>query len=81
MALRIRTKLSAVGVVFICCARAFADEAACATNPHDSNCGLESTLHLLRVVAVILAVLLVGIVVVAYAAYRKNQHRKLTPDE
>lgn len=58
-----------------------AQESICATDPHDSHCGLQGTLHLLYVLAGVLGVALVGIVVVAVVAYRKNENKKLTPDE
>lgn len=60
---------------------AVAQENICATDPHDSHCGLQSTLKLLYVLAAVLCVVLVGIVAAAYVAYKKNKDKKLTPDE
>lgn len=60
---------------------ALAQESRCAIDPHDSGCALDSTLHLLRVAAIALAVFLVLIIGLAIAVYRKNQRSKLTPDD
>jgi len=58
-----------------------AQQSRCAADPHDSSCGLDTTLHLLKISAIVLAVLLVVIVFAAVAVYRRNQRAKLTPDD
>ncbi len=60
---------------------ALAQESRCAVDPHNSSCGLDSTLHLLHWLAIILALVLIAIVSIAIAAYRKNQNKKLTRDD
>jgi hypothetical protein len=57
-----------------------AQQSTCTINPHDSSCALQSTLHLLHWLALILAFVLLVIVVVAITAYRKIKKAKLTPD-
>lgn len=78
----LRRVWSAVVVAIMPAAQIFAQQQSiCATDPHDSHCGLQGTLRVLYVLAGVLTLVLVGIVVAAYAAYRKNQDKKLTPDE
>ncbi len=60
---------------------ALAQQTNCATNPHDSSCVFDSTLHLLHWLAILLAIILIAIIAVAIAAYRKNKRAKLTPDD
>lgn len=72
---------NAVAMALMPAVSAMAQESICATDPHDSHCGLQGTLKLLRVAAVVLGLVLAGIVVVAINAYRKNENKKLTPDE
>jgi hypothetical protein len=65
----------------ILAAAALAQQSPCALNPHDSSCGFDRTLHFLYWLAAALAILLVLIIALALAAYRKNKHSKLTPDD
>jgi cation transporter-like permease len=58
-----------------------AQQSRCAADPHDSSCGLDTTLHLLKISAIVLAVLLVVIIIAAVAVYRRNQRARLTPDD
>jgi hypothetical protein len=77
-----RTRLNlAAALSLILTLPALAQQSPCALNPHDSSCGFDRTLHFLYWLAAALAILLVLIIALALAAYRKNKHSKLTPDD
>ena len=81
LALRIPLKIVAFSVSLASNLPVLAQESRCAIDPHDSSCALDSTLHLLRLTAIILAVILVLTVVLVVFIYRKNQRAKLTPHD
>jgi len=60
---------------------AAAQQSPCALNPHDRACTLDRTLNILYWLAAVLAILLVAIIALAFAVYRKNKRSKLTPDD
>jgi hypothetical protein len=78
---RVRSSFVALFTLIGATLPALAQESRCVVDPHDSTCGLDSTLHLLRWLAIILAIILIAIVVIAIAAYRRNQRTKLTRDD
>ena len=58
-----------------------AQQVNCATDPHAASCGLDTTAHILRIVAMLLGIVLLVIVIAAIAIYQRNKNRKLTPDD
>ncbi len=79
--LRILRQLAFATTLVAASAPALAQQSTCATDPHGSGCGLDSTLHLLRYLAIALALILASIIIIAIAAYRKNRNAKLTPND
>ena len=80
-ALRIRRFLAVIFVFLAATLPTAAQESRCAVDPHDSSCALDSTLHLLRLTAVVLAIFLILIIGLVIAIYRRKKRTKLTPND
>ena len=72
---------AAVLVSPLAAAPALAQSVDCVANPSDPACSLGHTLHLLYWIAGGLALLLVIVVVLAIAIYRKNKTTELHPHD